>query len=96
MFLTLNGFWILVLSPILSTLYKYLGKHDKDLLVTSKFSLGLLMISLSFLFLKLSTLFANLNGQISPIWLAVFFLLYSLGELLVAALGVAMVAKNIT
>jgi POT family proton-dependent oligopeptide transporter len=93
MFLTLNTFWILALSPILSTIYKYLGKHGKDLAVTTKFPLGLLIISLSFLSLKLSTLFANPNSQVSPIWIVLFFILYSLGELLVAALGVAMVAR---
>ena len=93
MFLMLNTFWILTFGPLLSLLYKYLGKHGKDLAVTSKFSLGVLITSLSFLCLKLSTLFANANSQVSPIWIAFFFLLYSLGELLVAALGVAMVAR---
>lgn len=90
-FLGLNPFWILVLSPILAALYNFLNKKGKDLAVTTKFPLGILMISLCFLFLRLSTLFANANAQVSGMWLVVALFLYSLGELLIAALGVAMV-----
>jgi POT family proton-dependent oligopeptide transporter len=92
-FISLNSFWIVVLSPILFLLYKHLGKAHKDLAITTKFSLGLLISTLAFLILKLSTLFANGNYQISVAWLTFSIALFSLGELLISALGVAMVAR---
>lgn len=90
-FLGFNPFWILVLSPILAALYNYLNKHGKDLAVTTKFPLGVMLISFCFLFLKFGTFFANADAQISGWWIILALFLYSLGELLIAALGVAMI-----
>lgn len=93
MYLVLNPFWILVLGPFLAILSKYLAKRGKDLAVTTKFPLGILITSLCFLTLKLSTFFADSNGQVSSLWVVLAFLLLSFGELLVSALGVAMVTR---
>ncbi|MCK4608668.1 MAG: MFS transporter [Gammaproteobacteria bacterium] len=90
-FLALDPLWILILSPILAMLYNHLRKHNKGIAVTTKFTIGLLMISLCFFVLKFSTLFANGDAQVSMWWIIAAFFLYALGELLVAALGVAMV-----
>jgi len=38
-FMSLNSFWIVILSPILFLLYKHLGKAHKDLAITTKFSI---------------------------------------------------------
>lgn len=90
-FIALNPFWILALSPILAHLYNYFGKFGKDLAVTTKFPLGILGVSLCFLSLALSTLFANADAQVCSSWIVLAYFLYSLGELLIGALGVAMV-----
>jgi len=68
-------------------------KHGKDITITTKFSIGLLIISLSFFILKISTYFTDINHQISLTWIVAAFGFYSLGELLVSSLGVAMVAR---
>jgi proton-dependent oligopeptide transporter, POT family len=91
--LALNPLWIVALGPILVSLYNFLHKKGKVFPVTSKFSLGLLMISLSFFFLRISIYFANDVHKVSFIWIVLVFGFYSLGELLVSALGVAMVAR---
>ena len=91
-FLSFNAVWIILLSPVLAWLYKYLGKRGKDLAVTTKFPLGVLITSLCFFTLVASQYFLNSNMQISPAWVFFAMLFYSLGELLVSALGVAMVA----
>lgn len=92
-FLSFNATWIIILSPILAWVYRYLGKFGKDLSVTTKFPLGLLITSLCFFTLFFSGYFLNADAKISGSWvfLAIFF--YSFGELLVSALGVAMVAR---
>lgn len=91
-FLSFNAVWIIILSPVLAWLYKYLGARGKDLAVTTKFPLGVLITSLCFFTLVASQYFLNSNMQISPAWVFFAMLFYSLGELLVSALGVAMVA----
>jgi len=90
-FLSLNGFWIVVLSPMVASVYTWLGKHGKDPAVTTKFPLGILITSFCFLSLALGTHFANSAHQVSSWWLILAIALYSLGELLTSALGVAMV-----
>ncbi len=92
-FLSLNSIWIVILSPILIWAYSYFGKRGKDLAITTKFPLGLLIISLCFLSFKWATLYHDIHGQISPLWMVWTIFLYSLGELLISALGVAMVTR---
>ena len=91
--LALNPLWIIFWSPILVLIYNNLHKKKKDLSITTKFPLGLLIISLTFISLKVSTFFVDGNNKISFIWIVLAFGLYSLGELLISALGVAMVAR---
>ncbi len=92
-FLSLDALWIIILSPLLVFIYNRLGKHNKDLAITTKFAYGLLMISLCFIVLKISTLFPDIKGQISGLWMIFAIMLFALGELLISALGVAMVAR---
>lgn len=92
--LSLNPLWIITLSPILVSIYRHsLRTRKKDIAITTKFSTGLLIISLSFFVLKISTFFTDINHQVSLIWIVAAFGLYSLGELLVSSLGVAMIAR---
>lgn len=92
-FLGLNPFWIVVLSPVVVFVYNYLGKRGKDLAITTKFTLGLTITSLTFFTIKFGTLFADANMQISSGWIIMAIFFYSLGELLISALGVAMVTR---
>lgn len=91
-FLSFNAVWIIILSPIFAWLYKFLGKKNQDLAVTTKFSLGVLITSVCFFILVLSQYFLNPDVKISPWWIFAAMFFYSFGELLVSALGVAMVA----
>lgn len=91
--LALNPLWIITLSPLLVMFYNHFTRKNKDIAITTKFPIGLLIISISFFVLKLSTLFADNNQQVSWVWVVISFGLYSLGELLISALGVAMVAR---
>lgn len=91
--MSLNPFWILVLSPFLAAFYNHLNKKGGDFSVTSKFVTGLLIISICFIVLKFSTFFFNSNYKISPFWIVAVLFLYSFAELLISALGVAMVTR---
>ncbi|HBM15952.1 MAG TPA: dipeptide/tripeptide permease [Lentisphaeria bacterium] len=91
---TLNPFWIIIGSPILALIYNALGKHGRDFTIATKFAFGMLLCSLGFLALPLAgKFFADSNGIISGNWMVVTYGFQSIGELLIAGLGLSMVTK---
>jgi POT family proton-dependent oligopeptide transporter len=90
-FFALNPAWVIILGPILAWTYTKLGKKNKDLPVTVKFPIGLLVTTLMFFTLVASSYFTNANYQVSAGWAVAAYFFYTLGEMLVSALGVAMV-----
>lgn len=92
-FQSLNPFWIFVLSPVLSIAYQRLAMRGMNPSIPTKFALGLVMIALSFLVLKFCTLYADKSSQVSAWWVVLSYLLGAFGELLVSAIGLAMITK---
>jgi len=89
-FQALNPFWIMIGSPILAILYSKLGDRFS---MPFKFAVGMLLCALSFLILSWASAFANADGIIDSNWLVTSYLFQSIGELLVSALGLSMVAQ---
>ncbi len=92
-FQALNPIWIVLMSPILAHIYGNLHKKDISFSIPYKFALGMTMCAVSFLMLYFARFFYAENGMVSSWWLIFSYLFQSLGELLVSALGVAMVAE---
>ncbi|WP_298627574.1 oligopeptide:H+ symporter [uncultured Legionella sp.] len=92
-FQALNPIWIILMSPVLAYIYGKLNKKGVSLSIPYKFALGMTMCAVSFLMLYFSRYFYTGNGMVSSWWLICSYLFQSLGELLVSALGVAMVAE---
>jgi proton-dependent oligopeptide transporter, POT family len=91
-FQNLNAVWIVVLSPVLVVIYNTLGRFHKDLPIAAKFALGFAAVALGFFIYGIGARGA-VNGQVSS-WIMVWgYGLYSLGELLVSGLGLAMIAR---
>ncbi len=90
--ISLNPFWIIVIGPLLAFIYGTLAKRRKDLSVSTKILLGVIVTGVSFFVLSLSIHFTNADFKVSPFWMVASMFFYSLGELLVSALGVAMIA----
>jgi POT family proton-dependent oligopeptide transporter len=90
-----NPFYIFLLSPILATMYTKSEQTGKPLSIPGKFAVGLLVCGLAYLILAASCYLYDDNGRISMIWLFLNYGLYSLGELLVSAIGLSMVSKLI-
>lgn len=93
MFFSFNPILAIILGPVLVAIYNYFAKKGYDFHITLKFSLGLLFASLTFFALSLCGLFANIVGQVSIWWTVLVFFLITLGEMLISALGVAMVTQ---
>lgn len=92
-FQALNPIWIVLMSPVLAHFYGSLNKKGILFSIPYKFALGMTMCAVSFLMLYFARYFYTGNGMVSSWWLIFSYLFQSLGELLVSALGVAMVAE---
>jgi POT family proton-dependent oligopeptide transporter len=92
-FQALNPIWIVLMSPVLAHFYARLNRKGVMFAIPYKFALGMTMCALSFLLLYFTRYFYTGNGMVSSWWLIASYLFQSIGELLVSALGVAMVAE---
>ncbi len=90
----LNSIWIVVLSPVLVLIYNSLGRLGKDPSIAAKFAWGFAAVAIGFFIYGVGARWA-VNGQVSS-WIMVWgYGLYSLGELLVSGLGLAMIARYV-
>jgi POT family proton-dependent oligopeptide transporter len=90
----LNAIWIVLLSPVLVFIYNSLGQLGKDPSVATKFAWGFAAVALGFFMYGFGANWA-VNGQVSS-WVMIWgYGLYSLGELLVSGLGLAMIARYV-
>jgi proton-dependent oligopeptide transporter, POT family len=90
----LNAVWIVLLSPVLVFIYNSLGRLGKDPSIAAKFVWGFAAVAIGFFIYGVGARSA-VNGQVSS-WIMVWgYGLYSLGELLVSGLGLAMIARYV-
>ncbi|MBP9722166.1 MAG: MFS transporter [Gammaproteobacteria bacterium] len=88
----LNGFWVAVLGPCVAKFYMYYEHRGMPLTIPFRFSLGLLISSIGFYFLSFSGIFTA-TGMISSWWIIISYFIISLGEILISALGFALICK---
>ncbi len=91
-FQVLNPIWIIVMSPLLAMFYEKLHRRQIPFSMSYKFAAGMTLCGLSFMVLYLSSYFHSEAGVVSSWWLVGSYFFQSTGELMVSALGVAMVA----
>jgi len=93
-FQSLNAIWIVILSPILVWIYNALGRRGKDFPVAAKFALGFVAVAVGFFMYGLGSTTA-VAGKISSWYMVWGYGFYSLGEVLVSGLGLAMIARYV-
>lgn len=89
------GISLVILSPIMANIYFAKEKRDgKDFSIQGKYALGLIIAGLGFVLLAVGAqFFADPQSKISVIWLLGCYILSSVGELLVSALGPSMMVQ---
>ncbi|KTD33085.1 POT family transporter peptide transport protein [Legionella nautarum] len=92
-FQALNSIWIIIMSPVLAILYNKLDRQGYSFSIPYKFATGMLCCGLSFSLLFFARYSHDGQGIVSSWWLVASYFFQSTGELLVSALGVAMVAQ---
>jgi POT family proton-dependent oligopeptide transporter len=93
-FQSLNAIWIVILSPVLVWIYNALGRRGKDFPVAAKFALGFVAVAVGFFMYGLGATTA-VAGKISSWYMVWGYGFYSLGEILVSGLGLAMIARYV-
>lgn len=94
-FQSLNPLFILIFAPLMAALWLKLGKAEPN--SPLKFALGLLLLGLGFLFMvgaswQASPQFGG-DGKASLWWLVLAYLFFTLGELCLSPIGLALVCK---
>lgn len=92
-FQALNAIWIVSMSPVMAGLYVRLHHHGISFPIPYKFALGMTCCGIGFFLLFFCRYIHDVNGMVSSGWLVAGYFFQSMGELLVSALGVAMVAE---
>ncbi len=88
---SINPILILILGPIISNFWTRRVTANKEISISAKF-----IISFIFVFLAFGILFMGVNltiGKLSPLWLLVFYLFLTLGELHISPVGLSMVSQ---
>lgn len=92
-FQALNAIWIIIMSPVMASSYLRLNARKVSFPIPYKFALGMTCCGVGFLSLYFCRYVHDAHGMVSAWWLVLAYFFQSLGELLVSALGVAMVAE---
>ncbi|WP_459624367.1 peptide MFS transporter [Burkholderia sp. 3C] len=93
-FQALNPIWIMLLSPVLVWIYNSLANRGVNVPVALKYMLGFAVVAAGFFVFAASGRFA-VDGRVSSWFMVGGYGLYSLGELLVSGLGLAMIARYV-
>lgn len=93
-FQALNPIWIMLLSPVLAWAYVRAGRSGKDLSIAGKFALGFSIVAIGFFIYGVAGQFA-VGGKASAWVMIAGYGFYSLGELLVGGLGLAVMARYV-
>ncbi|WP_267902554.1 peptide MFS transporter [Cognatiluteimonas profundi] len=90
----LNPIWIFALSPILAWGYTRMATRGRDLPIAAKFAIGFIVVAIGFFIFGISGGTA-VAGKVSSWYMVWGYGFYSLGELLVSGLGLAMMARYV-
>lgn len=94
-FLGIESIGVITFGPILGRLWQHLKSLQRGPSTPTKFSLGLIFMTLSLALLLLGTLLTPLGHLLSPSWLIAAYLLLSIGDLSLSAIGLSMVTELI-
>jgi POT family proton-dependent oligopeptide transporter len=90
-FQSLNSLYIIALAPVFAWLWVRLGSREPS--SPAKFAVGLLFVGAGFGILVVAARLAEQGIQVSPMWLAVTYLLHTIGELSLSPVGLSAMTK---
>jgi POT family proton-dependent oligopeptide transporter len=91
-FQAVNPFFILLLAPLMASLWQRLGPRAPSR--PAKMALGLNLLGLAYVVLVIAAAHSDTGARVSPWYLVVFYLIYSLGELCFLPVGISFVSQT--
>lgn len=88
---SLNSLYIILLAPLMAWLWMKLGSRDPS--SPTKFALGLFFATAGFGVLAVAAELAANGVRVSPMWLALVYLLHTVGELCLSPIGLSAMTR---
>ncbi|MGW6919089.1 peptide MFS transporter [Kitasatospora sp. NPDC054939] len=92
-FQSLNPLYIMALAPVFAWLWVWLSRRGKNPSTAAKFAMGLLAIGASFMVMMVAMAAASGDTKVTPLWLAVVYLIQTTGELTLSPVGLSVTTK---
>ena len=88
-----NPVSIVLLAPLMSLLWGWLGRRGAEPSIPMKFGMALMGVGAGFLFLVLGAGFAGADARVGLWWLAGLYVIHSIAELCISPVGLSMITK---
>lgn len=88
-----NALFIVMFAPVFSWIWVVLAKRNLEPSTPVKFAYALALVGVGFLVLVFGAKFADSNFQVGLFWLALAYLIHSIGELCLSPVGLSMITK---
>ena len=92
-FQSVNPLAIVILAPIFSVLWGFLGKRGLEPSSPLKMAIGLALLALGYIVIAMGVHGVDAQTKIAMWWLIALYLLHTMGELCLSPIGLSMVAK---
>jgi len=93
LFQSINALVIVLLAPVFSIIWTRMDQSRWALSDVAKQALGMVVLGLGFLVMAEAQRLANLHGPVGPQWLAIVYVIHTIGELMLSPVGLSMVSR---
>ena len=88
---SVNGVFIILLAPLFSALWLWLGARNPS--IPGKMGFGLIFLGVGFAVLAWGSVNATLENPVSPVWLVVTYFFHTMGELCLSPIGLSSITR---
>src|SRR5687768_13880628 len=88
---SINGVFIILLAPLFSALWIWLGSRNPS--IPAKMAYGLMFLGVGFAVLAWGSVNATLENPVSPVWLVVTYFFHTVGELCLSPIGLSSITR---
>ncbi len=95
-FQSINAIFIVILAPLFSILWLKLDKFNMDPKTPFKFGWGMMLLSIGAAVMAIADGISNGGNAlvlVSPLWLTLVYLIFTMGELCISPIGLSMITK---